>query len=363
MRSSGLASGTVMVSVQDLTAARILIVDDQAANVRLLERLLGAHGFIDTVGTTDPLQVRDLFRATRPDLVILDLHMPRLDGFGVMAELSSDIAAERFLPILVLTADALSETRQRALRLGAKDFLSKPFDSIEVLLRVRNLLETRFRYRFLEQHRRELEQRVLERTRELEDARFEVIDRLAIAAEYRDDHTGEHTRRVANVARHIAQSIGLAPGKVELVARAAPLHDVGKVGIPDSILLLPRTLNEQERLVIRTHTTIGARILSGSRVALLRVAQEIAVAHHERWDGTGYPNGLAHEEIPLAARIVCLADTFDAMTHPRRYKPTHSVDETLAYIRRERACHFDPSLADALLDTPTEQLRAMTGAH
>lgn len=335
----------------DFSTARILIVDDQPPNVRLLERLLGSHGFRELTGTTDSREVEPLFERIQPDLILLDLHMPYLDGFAVMGALAPHLARERYLPVLVLTADALPESRQRALRLGARDFLAKPFDTVEVLLRVRNLLETRFRYRQLDRHREELEQRVLERTRALEDARIEMLDRLALAAEYRDDNTGEHTRRISQLARHLARTIGLADPKVELIARAAPLHDVGKVGIPDAILLQPRQLSRDEFEVIKTHTSIGARILSGSRVPLLRVAQELALSHHERWDGRGYPEGLCGEEIPLSARIVALADAMDAMTHPRRYARTYPTDEALAFVAEESGRQFDPTLAEALLDS------------
>jgi putative two-component system response regulator len=330
--------------------ARILIVDDQPANVRLLERLLTANGYTHVTGTSDPRRVLALFEEIRPDLLLLDLHMPHLDGFGVMQALAPSLAAERYVPILVLTADALAHSRQRALSMGARDFLAKPFDPVEAMLRVRNLLEMRFRYLQLERQQRELESRVQDRTRELEDARHEILDRLALAAEYRDDNTGEHTRRVGRVARLIAHAFGLNRQSVDTIARAAALHDVGKVGIPDEILLQPRCLLPHEFDIIKGHTTIGARILSGSRVALLKVAEEVALSHHERWDGRGYPSGLGGEEIPLAARITALADTFDAMTHRRRYAPTFTTEATLAHIATERGGHFDPLLVEAFLD-------------
>lgn len=330
--------------------ARILIVDDQPANVRLLERLLASSGYMNVRSTSDPRRVVALFDEIRPDLLLLDLHMPHVDGFGVMQALAPALAAERYVPILVLTADALAHSRQRALSMGARDFLAKPFDPVEAMLRVRNLLEMRFRYLQLERQQRELEGRVQERTRELEEARHEILDRLALAAEYRDDNTGEHTRRVGRLARLIAHAVGLSRQSIETIARAAALHDVGKVGIPDAILLQPRALHPHEFETIKGHTTIGARILSGSQVSLLRVAEEVALSHHERWDGQGYPFGLGGEEIPLAARITALADTFDAMTHKRRYAPALSAAEVTAHIAAEKGRHFDPLLVEAFLD-------------
>lgn len=335
---------------RSLQQARILIVDDQAANVRLLERLLASSGYTHVVGTTDPRSVPALFAELRPDLLLLDLHMPHVDGFGVMEALAPGLAAERYVPILVLTADALAHSRQRALAMGARDFLAKPFDPVEAMLRVRNLLEMRFRYLQLDRHQRDLEGRVAERTRELEEARHEILDRLALAAEYRDDSTGEHTRRVGRVARLIAHTLGLGVQHVETVARASALHDVGKVGIPDAILLQPRRLAPHEFDTIKAHTTIGARILSGSDVTLLKVAEEVALYHHERWDGSGYPSGLGKDEIPLAARITAVADTFDAMTHPRRYAPACSADSAAAHVASEKGRHFDPVLVEAFLD-------------
>ena len=334
----------------DLVAsARILIVDDQLPNVRLLERLLTTAGYRRLTSTTDSRDVEELFERDQPDLLLLDLHMPHLDGFGVLARLAPRLRHHRYLPVLVLTADVLSESRQKALSMGARDFLAKPFDAVEVVLRIRNLLETRFRYLLLEQQRRELEGRVRERTQELEDARLEILDRLALAAEYRDDNTGEHTRRVGRLARLLAHTLGLERCDTELIARAAPLHDVGKIGIPDAVLLQPRSLRETEFELIKGHTTIGAKILSGSQVALLQVAEEIAQHHHERWDGSGYPLGISAEDIPLSARITAIADTFDAMTHARPYKPPYSVDRAVSYVVSQKGRQFDPALVEAFL--------------
>lgn len=303
-----------------LRAARVLIVDDQEANVRLLERILQQAGFNNVKSTTDARLTVPLYTGFRPDLLLLDLHMPNIDGFDVMEELRGRIAEGTYFPILVLTADITPEVKQRALAGGAKDFLTKPVDAIEVILRIRNLLETRLLHLELRNQNEILEVRVLERTQELEEAQIEILERLALAAEYRDDNTGQHTYRVGDTSALLARALALPHGQVDLMRRAAPLHDVGKIGIPDDILLKPNKLTPDEFEVMKTHTTIGARILSGSKFPLLQLARRIALAHHERWDGGGFPEGLKGDQIPLEARIVAVADAYDAMTSNRPYR-------------------------------------------
>lgn len=340
--------------------ARILIVDDEPANVRLLERFLQVAGYRHLVTTQDPRQVLPLFMEAQPDLILLDIHMPHLDGFAVMKQLGPRIAQAGYLPILVLTSDVTSESKQRALAVGAKDFLTKPLEQTEVLLRIHNLLQTRFLYLDVQNQNRVLEEKVKERTRDLEEAQVEILERLALAAEFRDDETGQHTQRVGRTAAEIARALGLPDEEVHLIRRSAPLHDVGKIGIPDIILRKPGKLTPEEFEVIKTHTTIGARILSGSRSRLLQVAEEIALTHHERWDGTGYA-GLAGEKIPLLGRIVALADVLDALTHDRVYRKAWPFDDAAAEIELQRGRQFDPQLADAFLQIKGE-LREMVSA-
>jgi len=331
-----------------LLRARILAVDDQAPNLRLIERLLGSAGFQSIQTTTSGREALAIFEQSPPDLIVLDLHMPELDGFGVLELLRPWVGGSAYLPALVVTADQDPVVRQRALALGAKDFLSKPFNRTEVVLRILNLLETRYLYLQLQEHKQALEATVRSRTRELELARLETLDRLALAADYRDDSTGAHTRRVGDLSARLAELTGVVESQVELLQRAAPLHDIGKVGLPDALLLKAGPLDPEEVAVMQTHPRIGARILSRSRVGLLVLAEEIAATHHERWDGGGYPAGLSGDRIPIAGRIVALADSFDAMTHPRRYKPHVSLDEALVEIERESGRHFEPRLVDAL---------------
>ena len=335
--------------------ARILIVDDEPNNVDLLRRVLERAGFKKLDSTNDPREASALYVQTRPDLILLDLHMPHMDGLAVMDQLN-EIAEASYLPILMLTGDLSAQARREALSRGAKDFVNKPFNPDEVLLRIRTLLETRFLYLQIQSQNQMLEAKVRERTRELESAQIEIIERLARAAEFRDDNTGQHTERVGQMAALLGRELRLPDGQVVLMRRAAPLHDVGKIGIPDSILLKLGKLTTAEFELVKTHTTIGARILSGSRFALLRLAEEIAFSHHERWDGSGYA-GLAEDRIPLPGRIVAVADVFDALTHKRPYKAAWPVDEAVAEIERQRARQFDPDVVDAFLRIIEQQER------
>jgi len=337
--------------------ARILIVDDEETNVGLLRRLLERAGFDKVESTTEPADAARLYVKYRPDLILLDLHMPELDGLAVMDQLN-EIAEASYLPILMLTGDMTPVARQEALARGAKDFVSKPFHADEVLLRIRTLLETRFLYFQVQSQNTILEAKVRDRTRELEAAQEEIMERLARAAEFRDDNTGQHTERVGQMAALLARQLGLTDPQVSLIRRAAPLHDVGKIGVPDSILLKPGKLTVEEFEQVKKHTTIGARILSGSRFNLLRLAEEIAFSHHERWDGDGYA-GIRQDQIPLAGRIVAVADVFDALTQKRPYKAAWPIAEAVAEIDRQRVRQFDPEVVDAFLRVIDQQTPAI----
>jgi putative two-component system response regulator len=327
--------------------ARILVVDDEPANVLLIERLLERWGYESITSTTDSTQVLPLVEQERPHLLLLDLSMPPPDGFEVMKQLAERYAAGQRFPVLVLTADASAATRERALSSGANDFLTKPFDRTEVRLRVQNLLRTHLLQRQLASRNELLEQSVRERTRELDDARREILARLALAGEYRDDATHQHAQRVGRTAALLAQEIGLPEDDVELMRRAAPLHDIGKVGVPDTILLKPGRLTEEEFEVVKGHTVIGSRILAASVSCVLRTGQIIARSHHERWDGGGYPAGLAGDDIPLAGRLVAVADAFDALTHVRPYKPAWTCEDSVAEVHRVAGAQLDPSVVQA----------------
>ena len=336
--------------------ARILIVDDEPNNVDVLKRVLERSGFNRIESTNDSREAAGHYVKFRPDLILLDLHMPHMNGLEVMDELNQ-IAEASYLPILMLTGDVSQEAKQEALSRGAKDFLNKPFNNDEVLLRIGTLLETRFLYLQIQSQNQMLEAKVRERTRELEAAQIEIIERLARAAEFRDDNTGQHTERVGQMAALLAKQIGLPDTQVSLIRRAAPLHDVGKIGIPDSILLKLGKLTPDEFELVKTHTSIGARILSGSRFPILRLAEEIAFNHHERWDGGGYA-GVSRDAIPLAGRIVAVADVFDALTQKRPYKAAWPVGDAITEIERQRARQFDPALVDAFLRIIDQRSRA-----
>ncbi|MGH7444919.1 MAG: HD domain-containing phosphohydrolase [Longimicrobiales bacterium] len=333
----------------DVTKRRILAVDDQEMNLRLLERILRRAGYEEILGTSQPEGVVELLSTWQPDIVLLDLHMPGLNGFEVLQLIRQTTAPAAYLPVLVLTADILPETKLRALEQGASDFLAKPFDQLEALLRIRNLLTIRALQQQVLDQNVQLEERVRVRTAELDEARIDTLDRLAKAAEYRDDATGDHIRRVGELAAGLSRILGWSDDDVALMRRAAPLHDVGKIGVPDSVLLKPGRLTPEEFSLIKTHTTIGARILGGSRVPLLQCAEEIALTHHERWDGLGY-NGTRADEIPMSGRIVALVDTFDALTHARPYKSAWTLEETFEEILQQSGRQFDPHIVTAFLD-------------
>ncbi len=329
--------------------ARILAVDDQVQNVNIIDRLLRRAGFERVVTTTHPQQARPLFEEHRPDLVLLDLHMPDLDGFGVLDQLAPLLPADGYLPIVFITADADTHLKKRALSMGAKDFVNKPFDATEIVLRIRNLLEVRYLYLALQAQNEMLEARVRERTEDLEQAQLEILHRLSRAADFRDDDTMQHTERVGRLSAALARELGMDHEEVELLRLAAPLHDLGKIAVPDSILLKGGGLSDDEFSVVKTHTQIGARLLSGSTHPLLQMAEEIARTHHEQWDGTGYLDGLNGEAIPLVSRIVAVADVFDALTHARSYKRSWPLAEVLDELKRQKGRQFDPAVVDALL--------------
>jgi putative two-component system response regulator len=330
-------------------SARILIIDDDVGNLTLLQRLLADAGYTAVRVTDDPRRALTLFAEFDPDLIVLDLHMPGMDGFEVMAELRPWIPEGSLLPFLMITGDDQGEVKERALAAGAMDFLTKPFSGAEVRLRIQNLLRVRFMHLQLAGQNDELERRVRERTQALEQTRLEILVRLARAAEFRDDNTGEHTRRVGYISGRVAAVLGRGAEEVELIERAATLHDIGKIGIPDAILLKPGRLSAEEFDVMRGHTTIGARILSGSDVPVLQTAAAISLSHHERWDGTGYPEGKAGDAIPLVGRIVAAADIYDALTHERPYKRAWTHEEALGYVQSASGRELDPGVVEALL--------------
>lgn len=329
-------------------ATRILIVDDSSETSTFLAVLLEEAGYPDCSVVTDPRLALDEFRSYRPDLVLLDLHMPVLGGLEVMAAIRNEPGSD-LVPVLMLTGDASPEAKRDALQAGVKDFLTKPFDETEIRLRIQNLLETRRLQLRLHRQNEGLEAAVAQRTEEVERAKIETLERLALAAELRDDTTGQHTQRVGRLSGFVAGALGLKDEEVELIRRAAPLHDLGKIATPDRILLKAGRLTAQEWRIMKRHTIDGARLLSNSVATALQIAQSIALTHHERWDGAGYA-GMKGYEIPLPGRVVAVTDVFDALTHKRPYKDAWSEADALEEISSQRGRQFDPEVVDALLE-------------
>jgi putative two-component system response regulator len=327
----------------------ILIADDNEAHLLFLKQLTESSGYRQVHLTDNPQDVVSFVRDGKVELLLLDLHMPQVDGFEVLKTLRG-LPKTRHIPILALTADDHPSIRARALEHGASDFLSKPLDVAETRLRVKNLLSSRQAYLELNQQKDLLEKQMLERNRQLEVSHVEMLTRLAKAAEYRDDENDEHIWRVAKTAALLAQELKLSQEHCDLIMRAARLHDVGKIAMPDGILFKPTPLSKTEFEVIKTHTTLGAQILSGGHSPLMKMAEMIALTHHERWDGAGYPQGLKGEAIPIEGRILALADTFDVLTHDRSYRRAMSVEDAATEIKKERGKQFDPKVVDAFVN-------------
>jgi len=323
--------------------SRLMIVDDEETNIVLLKRLLEIEGYSHVEGYRNPQDALLSYVSHQPDLVILDLQMAEIDGFSFL-EQTKQADPARMVPILVLTASTSRDIKIRTLKEGARDFLPKPFDPPEAMARIKNLLEIRFLNKDLQGKNEILEEKVKARTQDLHDSRLEIIQRLSRAAEYRDNETGRHIIRMSRFCEVLARAAGFSNTFCEEILAASPMHDIGKIGIPDSVLLKPGKLNEEEWAVMKTHTQIGADILAGNAFPLLTMGATIALTHHERWDGSGYPNGLKGESIPHEGRIASICDVFDALRSERPYKAAWPLDKALDEIRKQSGVQFDPDL-------------------
>lgn len=321
------------------TRQTVLVVDDTPENIRLLTNVL-APEYLVKAATSGEQALRIIYSDAPPDLILLDVLMPELSGHEVCRRLKAH-PDRRKIPVIFVTAMDGHEDEKLGLDIGAVDYIAKPFSPAIVQARVRTHLA-------LYDQTRELERMVAQRTRELVSSRGQIIRRLGRAAEFKDNETGNHVLRMSHYARLIGAAAGLGQAEVDIVFTTAPMHDIGKLGIPDRILSKPGKLTAEEWEIMKRHPAIGAEIIGEHEDLLLGTARIIALTHHEKWDGSGYPAGLAGEAIPLVGRIVAVSDVLDALLSARPYKPAYSLEESLAYIDEQSGRHFDPALVAAL---------------
>lgn len=358
------------VEVENRTA-KIVIVDDEEFNIRIVRRYLMDVGYHNFVTIVDSRLACETIIRERPDIVLLDVMMPEINGLEILHVVRNDPQVQH-TPVIILTAASDAATKLEALDLGATDFLTKPVDRVELVLRVRNALTVKAHRDHLANYSERLETEVRARTAELEKSRLEVIDCLARAAEYRDGDTGQHVIRVGRYVGILADQLGFKKDYAELMEQAAKLHDVGKIGIPDAILLKPGKLEPEEYAVMKKHCSFGTNIIQQTHSdeqeseqqhtnsshyiqkilcrdgsPLLTLAAIIAHTHHEKWDGTGYPLGLKGDEIPIEGRILAVADVFDALSSERSYKPAFPLKKCFEIMLEGRGSHFDPNILAA----------------
>ncbi|TFH93118.1 response regulator [Vibrio ouci] len=319
----------------------VLVVDDIPDNIHTLSGVLSDNYRIKAA-TSGAKAIQIANSKPQPHLILLDIMMPEMDGYEVCSQLKSNPMTSD-IPIIFVTAKAEVVDEQKGFEMGAVDYITKPISPPIVQARVKTHIA-------LYDQNLSLANQVRERTAQLESSRLEVIQRLGRAAEYKDNETGMHVIRMSHYSKILAQQLDVSERWIELVFQASPMHDIGKIGIPDAVLRKPGKLDKDEWEVMQTHVQIGADIIDNGDSLLLQMAQEIALYHHEKWDGSGYPHGLKGEEIPLSARIVAIADVFDALTSERPYKKAWPTEKAIALLEEEAGSHFDPTLVPIFID-------------
>ena len=345
--------------LRNLSNSKVLIVDDFKPNVDIIVAALRQEYKLSVAdsGHAALAQVKE----SPPDLILLDIMMPEMDGYEVCVRLKSDPATGS-IPIIFTTAMSDSANVTKGFKLGAVDYITKPIRIAELQARVRTHLTLRNAMLELADQNRSLDIRVKERTRELQETQLEIIYRLSRAAEYRDNETGMHIKRLSLLCRTLAEAYGCDKETSDLIFNASPMHDIGKIGIPDAVLLKPGPLDADEWKIMQSHTTMGGKILSESDLLLIKMGQVIALTHHEKWNGSGYPHGLSEYEIPQAGRIVAICDVFDALTSIRPYKKAWPLNDALDEIKAGSGTAFDPSLVVSFFKCLPELVR-IKGAY